>query len=249
MDLTSPSELHLDSCETRTFIDSGDGGELINSLSDNRGQRDARCVLWVNNFQVNKWFSQNNGADLQQHMPWATHIKPQYSVGCAMRFLFKPAELTQADSSNLLQLPEHFSVIHHRVGDGDFGEGGSKAAYTEPIKKALQCASSKNISNVLFMSGSQKAKAAAHALGETMGLTVIESAGVAKHTDHSFSKLQADEFRSSLWSEFVAAQQAEHLISLGRFSGFSIWAASMSFMPLDDIIDGNTCKVGWGSGR
>mmetsp|Transcript_64358 Transcript_64358/g.123855 ORF Transcript_64358/g.123855 Transcript_64358/m.123855 type:complete len:153 (+) Transcript_64358:154-612(+) len=93
------------------------------------------------------------------------------------------------------------------------------------------------------------AKAAARALGKTMGLNVIESAGVAKHTDHDSSKLQPDEFRSSLWSEFMAAQQAEHLIALGRFSGFSIWAASMGFMPLDNVIDGNSCKVGWGSGR
>jgi len=249
MDFTPPRELHVDSCQTTTFIDSGDGGELINSLSTNENQQDDHCVTWVNNFQLNSWFSQDHGANLQQHLPWATHIKPQYSVGCAMRFLFKPAELTQADRSNLLQLPEHFSVIHHRTTDGIFRETGNAAAYAEPIKKVLQCASAKKITNVLFMSGSQTAKAAASALGKPMGLNVIESAGVAKHTDHDSSKLKPDEFRSSLWSEFVATQQAEHLISLGRFSGFSVWAASMSFMPLDNIIDGNTCKVGWGSGR
>jgi len=249
MDLAPPSDLHLDTCETRTFIDSGDGGELINSLSTNGGVHDAHCVTWANNFQINNWFSQNHGTELQQHLPWATHIKPQYSVGCAMRFLFKPAELTHEDRSNVFQLPEHFSVIHYRVGDGEIGDGGNPAAYTEPIKKALQCASSKKISNLLFLSGSQAAKAAARALGKTMGMNVIVSAGVAKHTDHDSSKLQPDEFRSSLWSEFMAAQQAEHLIALGRFSGFSIWAASMGFMPLDNVIDGNSCKVGWGYGR
>eukprot|EP00401_Gymnodinium_catenatum_P000714 CAMPEP_0117546708 /NCGR_PEP_ID=MMETSP0784-20121206/46745_1 /TAXON_ID=39447 /ORGANISM="" /LENGTH=440 /DNA_ID=CAMNT_0005343585 /DNA_START=146 /DNA_END=1468 /DNA_ORIENTATION=+ len=243
MDLTPPSDLHLDTCKTRTFIDGGDGGELINSLSTNGNVHDAHCVTWTNNFPINHFFSQKNGTELQQHLPWATHIKPQYSVGCAMRFLFKPAELTHKDRINVLELPEHFSVIHYRVGDGEFGDAGNPAAYTEPIKKALRCATAKNISNVLFLCANEVAKAAARALKKEVGVNVIECAGVARHIDHDSSKLQPDEFRSSVWSEFVAAQQAEHLIALGRFSGLTLWAASMGFMPLDNIIDGNSCEV------
>jgi hypothetical protein len=179
--------------------------------------------------------------------PEMNSIEQMYAVGCAIRFLFKPLQLTPADKVQFPQLPVDFSVIHVRTPDDNFGEDDTACAnYVQDIRNALQCAKNKNMSDVVFLSPSEACKSKALAMQGEMGVRVSVSTGVAKHIDQDGSQVSADEFRAALWSEFVLMAYGQFIITndgITGLSGFPYCAASLGFLPADRYLHGQTCEA------
>lgn len=177
---------------------------------------------------------------MQQFLLEWSGIKPEYAIGCAMRFLFRPAQPVSAQAFSQ-KLPDAYAVIHYRVDDSAISRVGSSAnlvdaklssEYQRNIQKALQCAQS-NAQGlpILFLAGSNVAKREAIEFSNHTGQQVIISVGTPRHVDQDHAMLSAEDLKYALLYDFWALQGAHYIFAAGRLSGFSSIPASMSFLP------------------
>lgn len=202
------------------------------------------CTVFVTNANAFGLFY-NKGL-VSELLPDFSHIKPLYSVGCAMQALFKRGTINEDDKS-YLGLNTAYGGMHIRTFDNDI-EGKPKTellqAEANQLEQALDCMVTANVGTVVLCTTSEAVKQKVAELASSRKLQILTVGRKAIHSNHSHDHLNQQDFLNSLWSDFVGLEESSVLISAdfrGRSSSFSLVAASMGFMPEEKLL-GTNCQ-------
>mmetsp|Transcript_29324 Transcript_29324/g.53226 ORF Transcript_29324/g.53226 Transcript_29324/m.53226 type:complete len:427 (-) Transcript_29324:117-1397(-) len=252
IDVRLPAKMSTANCKRSEHVNSLHTKDTLQNFMDTAQADYSKCLTWVTNFIPAIWFLDHTAELRHRHLPWFEHIKPIYAVGCAMRFLFASAAHNPTVSSLrpsssprwpafLSKLPQKYAVIHFRVPDSTImmaGDDGLRNA----IEEALKCTQVKAKGlPLVFLAGSQAAKDVAFNI--TNGAVMLTKS-TARHLDHDHERLSLDELIGSVFEDFWTIMGAEYLFAGRRFSGLSLTAASIGFMPQEHVLDPH-CKASW----
>jgi len=252
INVTSPDTLPKD-CTRFELMNRLQTKDVLKEFMD-IAHANSTCLTWVTNYFPSIMFLDSSADVSQKELPWLEHVKPIYAVGCAMRFLFvtdppitgfhptvPSSQASVKDPDFFSKLPQNYVVIHFRVPDSSIMI--EEDDLRNSIKLALNCAQQKAEGlPILFLAGSQAAKDLAFNISNG---SVMLSNSTPRHLDHDHETLSsADGLVNDVFQDFWAVQGAEYLFAGNRFSGFSLTAASMSFLPQDHVLDPN-CNASW----
>lgn len=225
----------LDGCESSSIID-----WPIERSPDllEQAARSSGCNVWTTN--MNLWKLWQHSVD--RTFPSMRDIPTRSVVGCSMNFMFKPLVRTKADVANFAGLPSDYVAIHVRCNDKAMGADASEDARAEErsqVSRALDCARGRlHAKAAAVVSCSESAKRAALEVAKESynDLPIFVSKDHARHIDHNHTVLNQEQFRGVLWSDFVVMSSANALDFTAPISGFARAAASIGFVPTDQLM-------------